>query len=269
MKTLTGLVSLVLLHLVVSFGVVAQRPPDAPHTPPPYKRQDELAEERIQRIPNPVSPDSSSVKREPRVLTDGLLAPSWEDRYHHQEFLKQSKTGLIRLLPREVYDWQTYRTAPVRIETRGGGAYFSFFHRTHEYGFGSDLELDHKKFTVGFAGANYGMIADLGDVPIESISDTDPQFVFMSTYKPRTVEAEARSEFKRFRQGVTIDGFTYRRTTPAKAENTYLVRSIDFSSSDVLVAFRVSRFDSDGSAIIAWKLLKSFATPELKQIRLK
>ena len=35
--------------------------------------------------------------------------------------------------------------------------------------------------------------------------------------------------------------------------------------SDVLVAFRVVRFDNDGSAIIAWKLLKSFSKPQLNR----
>jgi hypothetical protein len=44
---------------------------------------------------------------------------------------------------------------------------------------------------------------------------------------------------------------------------TYILRSIDYSESDVLVAFRVVRRDTDGSVIIAWKLLRKYAVPQL------
>ncbi|HEX7296826.1 MAG TPA: hypothetical protein VF251_13795, partial [Pyrinomonadaceae bacterium] len=180
MKKLRCWASLLLLHLIVSFSVFAQRPADATHTWPPYKKQDELAEERIQKTPNPTASDFS-VKSEARVLKKGLLAPSAQDRLDHENFLKQSKTGLIRLLPREVYDWRVYET-PKQIEMRGGGAYFSFIHRTHEYGQGSDLELDHNQFSVGFAGADFGMLIRLGNVPLDSIAEDDPRFIYMSTY---------------------------------------------------------------------------------------
>jgi hypothetical protein len=261
MKTLAGRVYLVvaLFALTPTAGAQIRRPDDPVALPSPFERQ----QERTFIRDNPKSP-AIPIRREPRVLKEGLLAPSLEDRVEHDEFLKQSKTGLIRLLPREVYDSQTYKT-PVRIDIRGGGAYFSFFHRAHEYGYGSDLELDHNKFTVGFAGADYGMIVNLGDVPIDEISEKDPRFVLMSDYKAATIEQDARAEFRRFRTGVTVDGVTYRRTVPAKPQSTYLVRSIGFGTSDVLAAFRVVRFDSDGSAIIAWKLLKTFSTPQLKR----
>ena len=262
MKTPVTLFSLLMLLVAVSSISNAQALPNLPNAD---FRSEKSEEERArERTPFVFLGPSSSVKREPKVLTKGFLAPSLDDRYQYEQFLKQSKTGLIRLLPREVYDSQTYKT-PVRIDIRGGGAYFSFFHRAHEYGYGSDLELDHNKFTVGFAGADYGMIVNLGDVPIVEISEKDPRFVLMSDYKAATIEQDARAEFRRFRTGVTVDGVTYRRTVPAKPQSTYLVRSIGFGTSDVLAAFRVVRFDSDGSAIIAWKLLKTFSTPQLKR----
>jgi hypothetical protein len=265
MKTLAGRVYLLVI-LVVSMLALAptadaqiKRPEDPVALPSPFDRH----QERTFIRDHPKS-TGIPIKREPRVLKEGLLAPSMQDRLNHDEFLKQSKTGLIRLLPREVYDSQTYRT-PVRIDLRGGGAYFSFFHRAHEYGYGSDLELDRNKFSVGFAGADYGMIVNLGDVPIDEISKSDPRLVLMSNYKAPTMEQDARAEKRTFRPGVTVDGVTYRRTVPAKSPSTYLVRSINFGQSDVFAAFRVVRFDSDGSAIIAWKLLKSFSTPQLKR----
>lgn len=264
MKTLVSLVSFLLLLLVVSSNANAQGMPDIPESN--NNRYEKTAEEtHNERIrPKELPGRTYPITREPQVLKNGILAPSEEDRIAHSEFLKQSKTGLIRLMPREIYDWQTYNT-PKQVSIRGGGAYFSFFHRAHEYGYGSDLELDQNKLSVGFAGAQYGMIADLGDVPIDSIAEDDARLVFMSNYEPRTLESEARDEYRRFSAGVTIDDFTYRRRTPARSQNTYLLRSIDFRRSDLLVAFRVTRIDTDGSAIIAWKLLKTFPTPQLKQ----
>jgi hypothetical protein len=41
------------------------------------------------------------------------------------------------------------------------------------------------------------------------------------------------------------------------------LRSINYSDSDVLVAFRVLRKDTDGSLIIAWKMLKEYPVPDL------
>jgi hypothetical protein len=263
MKTMAGYLLVMVLVAMFAAAPTAdaqiKRPEDPVALPPPFDRSQEVT--FTSRLPkSSVIP----IKREPRVLKEGLLAPSMQDRLQHDAFLKQSKTGLIRLMPREVYDWERYKV-PARIDIRGGGAYFSFVHRTHEYGYGSDLQLDRNKFSVGFAGDDYGMIVDLGDVPIDEISETDPRFVFLSNYKPSNAGSEATGELMRFNNGVRVDDPNYRRTVPARSQSTYLVRSIDFGTSDVLVAFRVLRFDSDGSAIIAWKLLKTFSTPQLKR----
>src|SRR5262245_13012609 len=78
----------------------------------------------------------TALPSEPRVVTKGPLAPAQEDRLKYASFLSQSNTGLARLLP------QTSPSAPpTGVNIRGGGAFYSFFHRTHEYGFGSDLSM--------------------------------------------------------------------------------------------------------------------------------
>lgn len=261
MKILAGLVFLVVVMFALAPTNVAQikRPDEPVALPSPFDRSQEI--NFTSRYP---TSSAIPIRREPQVVKEGLLAPSVQDRLEHDAFLKQSKTGLIRLMPREVYDSQTTQL-PSPIDIRGGGAYFSFFHRTHQYGYGSDLELNKNKFSVGFAGGDYGMIVDLGDVSIDEISETDPRFVFMSNYKPRTGRTEARVEAMKFFSGVTVDGVKYRRIVPARSQSTYLVRSIGFGTSDLLVGFRVERVDKDGSAIITWKILKTFSTPNLKR----
>ena len=51
---------------------------------------------------------------------------------------------------------------------------------------------------------------------------------------------------------------------PAVAGHTYLLRSVDYRMSDVLVAFRVVRKDEErGDVVLLWKILKRFHTPQL------
>lgn len=189
------------------------------------------------------------------VLEKKILVPSEEDRAAHAEFLAQPDTGLIRLLPREVYDG--------KLAVRGGGAFYSFVRQTHEYGRGSDLSLEQNFLTVGFAGADYGMLLNLGDVPLAEVNSEIPGVRFLTAYNAVSEEPQARAEQRRFGHGTTIDGIPYIERVRAQVNATYVVRSINYSDSDVLVAFRVLRKDKDGSLVILWKLLKSYPVTEL------
>src|ERR1044072_7418866 len=71
-------------------------------------------------------------------LENRLLSPSEEDKARYADFLRQSGTGLIRLLPREKFDSGRDKKG---LTISGGGAYYSFARLTHEYGYGSDIEL--------------------------------------------------------------------------------------------------------------------------------
>ena len=200
-------------------------------------------------------------RAELQKLEDQFLAPSDEDRTAFAEFLKQPDTGLIRLLPREVYD--QFPNKPAKLTIRGGGAYYSFARLTHEYGYGSDIELSSGYLSVGFAGADYGLMTTIGQVPLEEISSEHPIAAFLASYKPPTEEAEAR-QHRSFRPtGKIIDGVTYQERLPVQVNTSYLLRSINYDDSDVLVAFRIVRKDSDGSVVLAWKLLKKYPKPML------
>lgn len=243
----------------------------SPSTPPPYGPAhiggyDPIKEEFDRRAPRTFFPRRTfGPAKEDRVVKKGLLAPSVKDRTEHAAFLKQSDTGLIKLLPREAYDWRTYQTEK-RLNVRGGGAYYSFFYLSHEHGYGSDLQLDHNMFTVGFAGVDYGMMANLGEVSLADFSAADPRAAFMVAYRPARNELDARCEFKRFRDGVTVNGLLHKSTLPVQAGSTYLLRSLNYGRSDLLVAFRVVRQESDGSTIIAWKLLKELRRPGFERV---
>jgi hypothetical protein len=244
-------------------SVFAQRMPEIPESNRVLNEKTEMEkyDEEVRRNRN--QPLSS---REDRVLKEGWLAPSEADRLAFAEFLHLRNTGLIRLLPRQSYDSEgSYTAKPEKI--RGGGSYYSFANLTHVYGYGSDIGLEQNHLSVGFAGASYGMLTNLGDVSIEEITLKDPLAQFLSGYEPPALEPEARAEARRFwvNGGVVVDGLLYQRRMPVQEDATYLLRSIDYERTDVFVAIRVVRKDSDGSIIIAWKLLKSFPVTMLKR----
>lgn len=194
------------------------------------------------------------------ALEKRFLAPSEEDRAAFGEFLGQPDTGLIRLLPREVFDNDS------KLTIRGGGAYYSFDRLTHAYGYGSDISLQQGHLSVGFAGADYGMLVKVGDGPVDAVALDHPGVRFLSAYSVAKEEPQARVEYRRFGMGTTIDGLPVKSRLPVEINTTYVLRSINYSESDVLVAFKVIGKDADGSVTLLWKLLKKYPKPELARI---
>ena len=186
-----------------------------------------------------------------------FLAPALEDQAAFADFLKQPDTGLIRLLPREKYDDSNNR----KLTLRGGGAYYSFVRLTHEYGYGSDIQLQQQKFSVGFAGYDYGFFITLGELPLTEVAVEHPALRFLVEYQPPTTEPEIRAEQRKGWPGIQVGGFSYSASVPALVDATYVVRSISYDRSDVLVAFRVVRQDMDGSLTLLWRMLQKFPVP--------
>jgi hypothetical protein len=123
--------------------------------------------------------------------------------------------------------------------------------------------LEQGFLKVGFAGADYGMLINVGDVPLEELNTEHAMVRFLAAYSTVLEEPQARVEQQRFGSGKSVDGTLYSERVRAEVNATYVVRSINYSESDVLVAFRVVRKDTDGSLIITWKMLKEFPVPDL------
>jgi len=206
-----------------------------------------------------VAQEIESLREQIRSKEKLLLAPAREDEVAFAEFLQQPETGLVRLLPRERWDY--------KLSIRGGGAYYSFTRRAHEYGYGSDIELQQGNLSSGFAGFDYGLLVDLGDVPLEKISLETPGVRVLSEHVPPSAEAEIRAQQRRAGTGATIEGLTYKSHLPAKVNHTYALRSIQYhgekgAGRDAIVAFRVVGRDADGSVILLWKMLKQYSAPK-------
>ncbi len=197
----------------------------------------------------------TSAIQESRDIGDQLLPPSDADLTTYASFLSQPQTGLIRLLPRETYDGY--------LSVQGGGAYYSFARQTHEYGYGSDVSLEQGYLSVGFAGFDFGFMTNLGDVPIEGVTLDTPAIQYLASFNAPTASSDAQAQGQRASAGFSVGGFNYIDRLKATSPTTFAVRSICYNNSDVLAAFRVTRIDTDGSAILVWKILKAFAVPKL------
>jgi hypothetical protein len=128
------------------------------------------------------------------------------------------------------------------------------------------IRLDSGYLTVGFAGYDYGMLLKLGDVPLQNVSLDTQAAAFVASYAPPITDHEIRNEQRRFGMGVTIQAVELKNRLPVEANTTYLLRSIIFDRTDVLVAVRVIRKDSDGSVVVLWKRLMKYSTPTVARI---
>ncbi len=172
-----------------------------------------------------------------------LLAVSDEDSATYKNFLEQENTGITRLLPLEGYDG--------RLTIRGGGAYYSFTQKTHQYNFGSDILLEANTFTVGFAGRDFKAFKDLGKVSIENLSLESEGVKELAQFdSPLNPNVNLSRVMARMPQSSRI---------AAEVGKTYALRSMNLERSDILVVFHTVSEDIDGSFVIVWKILKSFS----------
>lgn len=209
------------------------------------------------------SQDRAKVEKEIEALREQLkqkeeefLAPSAEDRAQFAEFLLQPDAGLARILPREKYR--------EKLTLREGGAYYSFTRLSNSYDRDPQIGLERETLHTGFVGADFGFLASLGDIPIETVGLDHKGVQYLATFMAPSIEPEAREQQRRG-AGFTTAGFVYKSSLPTIAGRTYIVRSIGYDRFDVLVAFRVVRQDQDGSLVLVWKKLKEFPTPFLER----
>ncbi len=187
-----------------------------------------------------------------KKLSGEYLAPDRAD------IAEAQKKGLevFRIMPRGLFG---ANENPLFI--RGGGSYYSFVKKSHSYNDTPQIHLEQDRFSVGFYGGNYGLIADLGERPLDEIDSEDAVASFLLDYRPAEAVSAADGERSKLGRGLTVEALTYQLSVPAKVGRTYLLRSISYDEADTLVALTVARKDSDQSLVVFWKLLKSFEKP--------
>ncbi len=211
-----------------------------------------------------------SLRKKLIALEGVLIAPAKEDLNAYDDLLANQNTGLARLFPRDDSD-RPDSLRPLLIN--GEGAYYQFKGRKNRYGQGSDVKYSisgsEPQFSVGFAGVDYGFFGALGNVDIRQVDDRLPGVAFALNHTPPNGQPEPawRTEQARWREGATAaDGIRFDDRVRAVVGMSYVVRSVSEGRYDIAAVFQVVRRDpADGSVIIAWKLLREFAVPQLKR----
>lgn len=276
MKAFAAAAFILLLSLFTANALAQNEPP--PFGAPPfgdYKDHLPGLDNNTWRRPDYWRQPKFGPTPEPRVLKKGPLAPAALDQEAYALFLKQPDSGLIRLLPAEVD-----RSKPAvkgRPKITGGGAFYSFTFLSHDYV--GDLKLDREAFCQslgnGKVGCQYprrlsvgsfGMLTNLGEVELDSITVTDARVAYLLAYEPPRAAPRIRCERIELKRGITVNGQLYQDMLPVEPNHTYLLRATDHWQSDVLVAFRVIRDDEDESVTIAWKLLKKYPPRKIERV---
>jgi hypothetical protein len=211
--------------------------------------------------------DSEALAAELRRRQDALFEVPRDIVDRYVPIVSRGNAGVITLLSDQAIE---KNRSFLRVQ--GDGRYYSFVRRTHEYGYGSDIEFRDGGFSVGFAGLDFGYILNLDDVPFASLAEATAEppswlppskraaWTYMWNYKPPNVVADVRRA-QRESDSNMINGVAVTRRSAAVPGNSYLLRSMDFDRSDLLVGLRAERFSTDGSVFVAWRILKMFDTP--------
>ncbi len=192
-----------------------------------------------------------AIKSEAESLEKIILQPDKADLITAE----QENVKVFRLLPREKYDKDVFKV-------RGGGVYYSFTNESHSYDRTPQIGLEQNFLQVGFYGASYGFLTDLGKVRLAEIEAKTKGVNLLANYQPPLELPKARIEQEKAR-GFESENVTYKNRLPVAVGNTYVLRAVSYNEADVLVAFKIHRQDADGSLIIFWKLLENFEKPLL------
>lgn len=168
---------------------------------------------------------------------------------------EKENAKVFRILPREKYDKGVFAV-------RGGGAYYSFIEESHSYDDTPQIGFEQNYLKVGFYGASYGFLTDLGVADLAKIDSKNKSVTFLASYKPPLDEPNARVEQTKSR-GFEFESVSYKNRLPAVVGNTYILRAVSYGEADTLVALKIHRKDTDGSLIIFWRLLENFEKPML------
>lgn len=217
-------------------------------------------------------------------------------RKKYESFLNKTDTGMRRIFPdkncgmgKVVTLAEMERCADVPAEL-GGGSRFSFrcgpdylFKLWTDSYQGSsravmnsttacesklttDIQFKGNKFIAG-DGIVQGIMADIGDVDLESVGLTHKAVEFLDDYNPKQSLSKIAKQNEDLAKGISADGFTFTNAVPLKINSTYVLRSVLYRyheegqlsvpdrGVDVRVAFKVVGQEPDGSVIIIWKEL--------------
>jgi hypothetical protein len=232
-----------------------------------------------------------AAKRKHPEAIKKILLPNSEDSSRYQNFLRQPKTGLFRLFP----DLNCGSKVIVRVDgecadTIPGTWLYSFRLKDFSDDY-FDISLKNGNFTGG-GFLSQSILVQLGNTPLETVSPTTSGMQFLFDFKPEKKFAVVKKQALQIAEGIEVNGYKYLKTIDASDNMTYAMRLIAYRNenrvanrslrvespaediikylavnldkrTDIILAFRIVRRDSNGSLTILWKELNRQNAPEI------
>jgi len=217
-----------------------------------------------------------------KLILDRRLTVTAEERARAGIPADTATTGVARLLDRGVFGEQF--SLPWM---RGGGSYYSFTERVHDYNRRPQVALEQSKLQASFYGASSAILIDLGarrlaDVPASRVAPAGlapaQSFLWAVAHAEvapgqgglRHTYAEMRN--KAFEDGAlderllaTVEAVA-REIVEVRPGHAYLLRSVSEDEHDVLVGVEVIAASSE-QCTIAWRILESRPVANAARVR--
>lgn len=207
-------------------------------------------------------------------MIDSQFIPPAEYIRDYHEYAMSDIRGLARIFPDKncgrggtVTLAELERCADVPTKTAGGSLYnFRAPGIRNLRALGWLLHYENGKFDIG-NDLVQGVIADIGDVDLETITLDHKAFEFLSGYDAKQKRKSILEQKKVLAEGIQKNGFTFTNSVDVKKGSTYALRTLIYRYAeaggkvpqrgfDQYVVFKVVGIENDGSVIIIWKELK-------------
>jgi hypothetical protein len=225
--------------------------------------------------------------RKPSKKELKLVAPGDDVRGKYAEFLRQTDTGLIKL----INDKGCSENVKVVVATDdclkytmpGAGSSYSFRAETYRIPRLSDITFTGDSFQAEGV-LLHGIFVNVGDVPLEKVSLQTAGMKFLTDFAPEPDFDKAKIVDAQLSVGIKKDNFIYRRALFAVENSTFALRSIAYDGKslralkgviynefefdkrrDVIVVFRIVQKDAAGNVTILWKELQRKDSPIIKR----
>ncbi len=224
--------------------------------------------------------------RKPTARETAIIAPSTKLTDIYADFLSQKRTGIVKLNADSQCSENTEIVSAAdecsRYKIPGAGTSYSFRFESYRIPRLADLVLENDILRIDGI-YQEGIMANLGDVPIESITLRSNGLKYLVELRPAPDSDELTRTETRLGNGIKADGYVYGLGFYAREKTTYVVRSIAFKGvfmrslrghtydefqfdkrADVVVVFRVVEKDPNGNVTIVWKELSRTDSRTLK-----
>lgn len=219
------------------------------------------------------------------------ITPRQEDLVAYQEFLRQPKTGLFRLLPN--FDCNQTRVIRVGGECENAlpiGEFYSFRRKTYTDTRSFDITFKDDSL-VSRSQLAQTLLVKLGDVRLEDVTLASDGVKFLDEFVPQTENKAVKAQYAEISKGIDRNGYRYAEGEKAFLNKTYALRVVAYRlgekalrrlgnffaiagsrlgligkydrRDDLIVAFRIVRQDADGGLSILWKELRRSEAPEI------